>query len=141
MIERYTLPAMAAVWTEERKFRAWLEVEIAVCEVLAERGEIPAEAVEVIKRKADFTVERIHEIEKETRHDVIAFTTAVAEHVGPESRFIHLGLTSTDVVDTAQALQVREASNLIQAELETLRAQTACPATPLSTRVPFEINW
>jgi adenylosuccinate lyase len=120
MIERYTLPAMAAVWTEERKFRAWLEVEIAVCEVLAERGEIPAEAVEVIKRKADFTVERIHEIEKETRHDVIAFTTAVAEHVGPESRFIHLGLTSTDVVDTAQALQVREASNLIQAELETL---------------------
>ncbi len=120
MIERYTLPAMAGVWSEERKFRAWLEVEIAVCEVLSERGEIPAEAVEVIKRKADFSVERIHEIEKVTRHDVIAFTTAVAENVGPESRFIHLGLTSTDVVDTAQALQVREASNLIQAELVSL---------------------
>lgn len=130
MIERYTLPAMAGVWSEERKFRAWLEVEIAVCEVLSERGEIPAEAVEVIKRKADFSVERIHEIEKVTRHDVIAFTTAVAENVGPESRFVHLGLTSTDVVDTAQALQVREASNLIQAELvsllETVKEQALC---------------
>lgn len=120
MIQRYTLPAMAEVWSDERKFRAWLEVEIAVCEVLAERGDIPAEAVEVIKRKADFSVERIREIEKVTRHDVIAFTTAVAENVGPESRFVHLGLTSTDVVDTAQALQVREASNLIQSELERL---------------------
>ena len=127
MIQRYTLPAMAEVWSDERKFRAWLEVEIAVCEVLAERGDIPAEAVEVIKRKANFSVERIREIEKVTRHDVIAFTTAVAEQVGPESRFIHLGLTSTDVVDTAQALQVREASDLIQAELvkllETVREQ------------------
>ncbi|GAB4248344.1 MAG: adenylosuccinate lyase [Acidobacteriota bacterium] len=127
MIERYTLPEMARVWSDERKFRAWLEVEIAVCEVLAERGEIPREAVEVIKQKADFSVERIKEIEQITRHDVIAFTTAVAEKVGPESRFIHLGLTSTDVVDTAQALQVREASDLIEAELvrllETLKAQ------------------
>lgn len=127
MIQRYTLPAMAEVWSEERKFRAWLEVEIAVCEVLAERGEIPREAVETIKRKADFTVERIHEIEEVTRHDVIAFTSAVAENVGPESRFVHLGLTSTDVVDTAQALVVREASNLIEAELvrllETVRSQ------------------
>lgn len=127
MIERYTLPEMARVWSEERKFRAWLEVEIAVCEVLAERGEIPREAVAVIKEKADFTVERIKEIEQVTRHDVIAFTTAVAEKVGPESRFIHLGLTSTDVVDTAQALQVREASDLIEAELlrllETLKTQ------------------
>ncbi|MEJ2083147.1 MAG: lyase family protein, partial [Acidobacteriota bacterium] len=127
MIQRYTLPAMAEVWSDERKFRAWLEVEIAVCEVLAERGDIPAEAVEVIKRKANFSIERIREIEKVTRHDVIAFTTAVAEQVGPESRFIHLGLTSTDVVDTAQALQVREASDLIQAELvkllETVREQ------------------
>lgn len=118
---------MARIWSEERKFRAWLEVEIAVCEVLAERGEIPADAVAVIREKAAFTVERIQEIEKVTRHDVIAFTTALAESIGPESRFVHLGLTSTDVVDTAQALQVREASDLIEEEirklLETLRSQ------------------
>ena len=120
MIPRYIRPEMAEIWSLESKFRAWLEVEIAVCEVLAEKGEIPSEAVEVIKQKADFSVERIHEIEKVTRHDVIAFTTAVAENVGPESRFIHLGLTSTDVVDTAQALLVREASDLIQAAIETL---------------------
>jgi len=117
MIERYTLPEMARVWSEERKFRAWLEVEFAVCEVLAARGEVPHEAVEVIKAKADFSVDRIKEIEKITKHDVIAFTTAVAEHIGPESRFVHLGLTSTDVVDTAQALIVREASDLIEARL------------------------
>jgi adenylosuccinate lyase len=121
MIARYTLPEMARVWSEERKFRAWLQVEIAVCEVLAERGDIPPEALEIIKRKADFSVERIREIEQVTRHDVIAFTTAVAERVGPESRFIHLGLTSTDVVDTAQALQVREASDLIESEIERLQ--------------------
>lgn len=127
MIARYTLPEMARVWSDERRFRAWLQVEIAVCEVLTERGEIPPDALEVIRERADFSVERIREIEQVTRHDVIAFTTAVAEKVGPESRFVHLGLTSTDVVDTAQALQVREASDLIQSEiellLETLRRQ------------------
>ncbi len=117
MIARYTLPEMADVWSDENRFRTWLEVEIAVCEVLAELGWIPAEAVEKIKTKADFSVERINEIEEITRHDVIAFTTAVAEKVGPESRFIHFGLTSTDVVDTAQALQIRQASNLIEARL------------------------
>jgi adenylosuccinate lyase len=114
MIARYTLPEMARVWSEENKFRKWLEVEIAACEVLAEMGWIPVEAVQTIKAKADFSVERIEEIEKVTRHDVIAFTTAVAEKVGPESRFVHFGLTSTDVVDTAQALQVRDASELIE---------------------------
>ncbi|UCF35568.1 MAG: adenylosuccinate lyase [Acidobacteriota bacterium] len=127
MIERYTTPEMAQLWSEEQKFRAWLEVEIAVCEVLAEKGEVPQSAVDVIKEKADFSLERILEIEKETRHDVIAFTTAVAEKVGPESRFIHLGLTSTDVVDTAQALRVRKASDLIESAicqlLETLEKQ------------------
>lgn len=120
MISRYTTPEMARIWSEERKFRAWLEVEIAVLEVLAERGEVPEDAVRVIKEKADFTVDRIKEIEKVTRHDVIAFTTAVAEHVGPESRFVHLGLTSTDVVDTAQAIRVKEASELIETELKKL---------------------
>jgi adenylosuccinate lyase len=113
---------MAPVWTDENRFRKWLEVEIAVCEVLAELGQIPTSDVELIKQKADFTVPRIREIEKVTRHDVIAFTTAVAEHLGPESRFVHLGLTSTDVVDTAQALQVREASDLIEAEMVGLLA-------------------
>ncbi len=127
VIPRYTRPEMVQVWSEETKFRQWLQVEIAVCEVLAELGEIPSEAVEVIKQKADFSVERIHEIEKKTRHDVVAFTTAVAENVGPESRFIHWGLTSTDVVDTAQALQVKQASELIESALlellSTLRRQ------------------
>ncbi len=122
MIARYTLPAMRGVWSEENRFRKWLDVEIAVCEVLAELGEIPVEAARAIRDNARFTVERIHEIEALTRHDVVAFTTAVAESLGPESRFVHLGLTSTDVVDTAQALQVREASRLIEAEIEVFRA-------------------
>src|SRR5690349_13899416 len=101
MIPRYTLPEMGAVWTEENRFRKWLDVELAVCEVHAEMGTIPASAVEVIKQKANFDVNRINELEKITRHDVIAFTTSVAEFVGPESRFVHYGLTSSDVVDTA----------------------------------------
>jgi adenylosuccinate lyase len=127
MIQRYTLPEMGRVWSEENKFRKWLAVEIAVCDVLAEMGQIPAEAAAEIREKADFTVERIEEIERTTRHDLIAFTTAVAEKVGPASRFVHFGLTSTDVVDTAQALQVKEASDLIEAGLldllSTLRVQ------------------
>ena len=108
---------MARVWSDENKFRKWLQVEITVCEVLAEMGEVPSEAVAQIKEKADFSVDRIREIEKITRHDVVAFTTSVAETLGPESRFIHYGLTSTDVVDTAQALRIRQASELIEQEL------------------------
>lgn len=108
---------MARVWSDENKFRKWLQVEITVCEVLAEMGEVPSEAVAQIKEKADFSVDRIREIEKITRHDVVAFTTSVAETLGPESRFIHYGLTSTDVVDTAQALRIRQASKLIEQEL------------------------
>lgn len=122
MIPRYTLPEMSLVWSEDNKFRKWLQVEIAASEVLAELGEVPSEAVATIREKADFTVERIEEIEKITRHDVIAFTTAVAEKVGPDSRWVHFGLTSTDVVDTAQALQLREASELIEAGLVELMA-------------------
>ena len=117
MIARYSRPEMSRVWCDDNKFRKWLEVEIAVCEALADLGEIPAEAVSTIRDKADFSLERIAEIEKVTRHDVVAFTTAVAEKIGPESRFIHLGLTSTDVVDTAQALQIKDASDLIETEL------------------------
>jgi adenylosuccinate lyase len=113
---------MGKIWSEENRFRKWLEVEIATCEVLAERGVIPREAVEVIKQKANFDVARINEIEKEVKHDVIAFTTSVAEFVGPESRYVHYGLTSSDVVDTALALQLKEACDLLQSGLINLAA-------------------
>jgi adenylosuccinate lyase len=120
MIPRYTLPEMGSLWTEENKFRQWLEVEIAVCEVHAEMGAIPAEAVELIKQKARVDVARIQEIEQTVRHDVIAFLTCLAEHIGPEARFVHYGLTSSDVVDTANALLLRDAAQLIMARLEQL---------------------
>src|SRR2546423_11604557 len=120
MIERYTLPEMGAIWTEQNRFQKWLDVEIAACEVHAEMGTIPAEAVEVIKQKARFDVDRINEIEHTTRHDVIAFTTALAENIGPESRFVHYGLTSSDVVDTANALLMREAADLLLKDLDQL---------------------
>ncbi|HXG66250.1 MAG TPA: adenylosuccinate lyase [Blastocatellia bacterium] len=120
MISRYTLPRMGAVWTDENRFQKWLDVELAVCEVHAEMGTIPADAVEAIRRKARFSVERINEIEHTTRHDVIAFTTALAENIGPESRFVHYGLTSSDVVDTANALLMREAADLILEDLDRL---------------------
>ena len=120
MIPRYTLPEMGAIWTEENRFQKWLDVEIAVCEVHAEMGTIPADAVEIIKQKASFDVDRINELEKITRHDVIAFTTSVAEFVGPESRFVHYGLTSSDVVDTANALLLRDSANLIIDKLNKL---------------------
>ncbi|MCS6807048.1 MAG: adenylosuccinate lyase [Acidobacteriota bacterium] len=123
MIPRYTLPQMGRIWTEENKFRTWLDVEIAVCEAQAEMGMIPAEAVHVIKQKAAFDVTRIHQIEQTVRHDVIAFLTNVAEYVGPEARFIHYGLTSSDVIDTANALLLKQAGALIIADLEQL-AQT-----------------
>ncbi|MDQ2672761.1 MAG: lyase family protein, partial [Actinomycetota bacterium] len=113
MIERYTLPEIGAVWTEEAKYRAWLEVELAVSRARARLGEIPAEEVEELAEKADFTVERIHEIERETNHDVIAFVTNVAEYAGDVARHFHFGLTSSDVLDTAGALQLREALDLI----------------------------
>src|SRR5918998_3640055 len=113
MISRYTLPEMGALWTEQNKFQKWLEVEVAVCEVHAEMGTIPREAVEVIRERAAFTVERINEIEKTTDHDVIAFPTALAENIGEASRFVHYGLTSSDVVDTANALLLRDACDLL----------------------------
>ncbi len=113
MIDRYTRPEMRALWSDENRFRCWLQVETVASEVLAEAGIVPREAAQAIRQRGAFTVERIREIELETRHDVIAFTTAVAEHVGPESRWLHFGLTSTDVVDTAQALQLHTASQRI----------------------------
>src|ERR687886_415580 len=111
---------MGVVWNEEAKFRAWLEVELAVCRARARLGEIPTEEVEELAEKADFTVERIHEIEQETNHDVIAFVTNVAEHAGDVARHFHFGLTSSDVLDTAGALQLKEALDLILREVRGL---------------------
>src|SRR5919199_1767598 len=122
MIPRYTLPEMGALWSERNKFQKWLDVEIAVCEVHAEMGTIPREAVEEIKRKAAFTVERIGEIERTTDHDVIAFTTALAESIGDAARFVHYGLTSSDVVDTANALLLRDACDILLGKIEKLLA-------------------
>jgi len=120
LIERYTLPEIGNVWTEEAKYRAWLKVELAVCRARAELGEIPSNEVEELADKADFSVERIHEIEEETNHDVIAFVTNVAENAGDVARHFHFGLTSSDVLDTAGALQLRDALRLIRGEAKSL---------------------
>jgi adenylosuccinate lyase len=120
MIERYTLPEMGALWSEEAKFQKWLDVEIAVCEVHAEMGTIPLAAVAEIKARAKFSVARINEIEKTTNHDVIAFTTNLAESIGEAARFVHYGLTSSDVVDTANALLLRDACDLLLAKVDAL---------------------
>ncbi|MEL7353624.1 MAG: adenylosuccinate lyase [Cyanobacteria bacterium P01_A01_bin.116] len=120
MIERYTLPEMGELWTDQYKFQTWLEVEIAVCEAQAKLGRIPAEAVETIKEKANFDVARILEIEAEVRHDVIAFLTNVNEYVGDAGRYIHVGMTSSDVLDTALSLQIVASHKLILTHTENL---------------------
>ena len=121
MIDRYTTPEMAQIWSEQNKFETWKKVEITVIEVLSDRGEVPKEAVKVINEKAAFTVERILEIEKVTRHDVIAFLTNMAENIGPESRFIHMGMTSSDLLDTSLALLCQEAGEIILGKLKTFK--------------------
>ncbi len=121
MIPRYTRPAMGKIWSNDNKFRCWLQVEIAASFTLAEAGIVPQEAARAIAERGDFDLKRINEVEAEVKHDVIAFTTAVAEKVGPEARWLHYGLTSNDVVDTAQALQIKEASALIREDLERLK--------------------
>jgi adenylosuccinate lyase len=113
MIRRYTRPEMGRIWEEENRFAKWLDVEIAACEGMAEEGLVPKESIANIKNKARFSVDRILEIEEQTKHDVIAFLTNVAEYVGPDSRFIHMGLTSSDILDTSLALLLREAMALI----------------------------
>ena len=120
MIPRYTRPELARIWSDENRFRTWLAVEVAATETLAEAGLVPKDAAKAIKERADFRVERIHEIEAEVRHDVIAFTTAVAEIVGPHARWFHYGLTSNDVVDTAQALLIRQSNEVIAQDLQRL---------------------
>jgi adenylosuccinate lyase len=119
MIDRYLPSDIGAIWSEDAKFRSWLRVEVETCRVLAERGWIPADSFANIEAKAKFSLERIQEIEKVTHHDLIAFTTSVAEFVGPDSRYVHWGLTSTDVVDTAQALQLKAANDVIAAAMDT----------------------
>ncbi len=121
MIPRYTRPDMGRIWSDENRFRTWLAVEVAATETLAEAGLVPKDAARAIRERADFNLERIQEIEAEVRHDVIAFTTAVAEIVGPQARWFHYGLTSNDVVDTAQALLIQQASTIIADDLQKLR--------------------
>lgn len=121
MIDRYTRPEMGRIWDLENKFRKWLDVEIAAAEAMAELGEIPVEAAKNIREKADFNVQRIEEIEAVTNHDVIAFLTCVAEYVGEDSKYVHLGMTSSDVGDTALCLQMKEAGEHLMGKLQVLR--------------------
>jgi adenylosuccinate lyase len=120
MIRRYSHPEMDRIWSDQRKYETWLQVEIAAVEAMAREGIVPQDAARDIREHGRFDIARIEEIEQETQHDVIAFTTAVAEHVGPSARWLHYGLTSSDVIDTAQALQMREACDLILRGLEQL---------------------
>ena len=117
MIPRYTNPEMGAIWSDQRRYETWLEVELAAADAMADAGIVPPEAARELRAKARFDVSRIEEIEQVTQHDVIAFTTAVAEHVGPAARWLHFGLTSSDVLDTAQAVQMRQACDLILKDL------------------------
>lgn len=125
MIPRYTLPEMGAIWTDENRLRKWLVIEILACEAQAELGYIPEEALRQIQAKADFDFHRVMEIENITHHDVIAFLTAVAEKVGEPSKYIHMGMTSSDVLDTALALQMRDAADLLLKRLNTLKQALA----------------
>jgi adenylosuccinate lyase len=120
MIERYTRPEIKAIWSEQNKYQKWLDVEIAVCEAWSKLGEIPPKALQEIKRNAAFSVPRIEEIEKVVKHDVIAFLSSVAEHVGKNARYIHLGLTSYDIVDTALSLLIKESLEKIEKDLHSL---------------------
>ena len=117
MIERYTRPEMGAIWTEENKFKSWLEVEILACEAWAELGDIPKEDVALLRKNASFDINRIYEIEKETRHDVVAFTRAVSETCGEERKWVHYGLTSTDVVDTALSYVIKQANTILRKDI------------------------
>ena len=121
MIARYTHPEMGGIWNDQHKYETWLQVEIAAADAMARAGIIPADAARDIRERARFDIPRIEEIEQTTQHDVIAFTTAVAEHVGPSGRWLHFGLTSSDVIDTAQALQMRAACDVILKNLEGLK--------------------
>src|ERR1041385_7758205 len=120
MIPRYTHPEMGRIWSDQRRFETWLLVEQAAADAMASAGIVPADAARDIRERGAFDIARIDEIEQTTQHDVIAFTTAVAEKVGPSARWLHFGMTSSDVIDTAQALQMRDACDIILQDLEGL---------------------
>ena len=125
MIPRYTRPRMATIWEAKNRFDTWLRIELLACEAWAELGKVPPEALTVIRDRAGYDVRRIEEIEREVRHDVVAFLSSVAERIGPEARYLHLGLTSYDVVDTALGLQLQEAATILIEDLEGLRVVLA----------------
>jgi adenylosuccinate lyase len=135
MISRYTRREMGTIWEDENKFRIWLEIEILACEAQADLGVIPPEAVKAIRQKAAFNVSRIDEIEREVKHDVIAFLTNVGEYVGPESRFIHLGMTSSDVLDTCLAVQMKQSGELLLKDLNALAGVLARRAKEFKSTV------
>jgi adenylosuccinate lyase len=135
MITRYTRPEMGRIWEDQNRFSIWLEIEILACEAQAQLGVIPAEAVRVIREKAAFEVKRIDEIEAEVKHDVIAFLTNVGEHVGSESRFIHVGMTSSDVLDTCLAVQMKQSGEILLADLTKLRDVLARRAQEFKTTI------
>ncbi|MBF8302643.1 MAG: purB [Candidatus Dadabacteria bacterium] len=118
MIQRYSRPEMLRIWSEDAKYQNWLRIEIAVCEAWAKLGRIPVESLANIKERASFNATRVEELEKTLKHDVIAFLTCVSEYVGEESRYIHVGLTSSDVLDTSFALQLRDAATIIVDDLK-----------------------
>src|ERR1700731_3411245 len=141
MIARYTHPEMGRIWSDQRRYELWLRVETAAADAMADAGIVPPEAARDIRERGGFDIARIEDIERTTQHDVIAFTTAVAEHLGPSARWLHFGMTSSDVIDTAQALQMREACDLILKDLnalsETVRARALeHRRTPMIGRTP-----
>ena len=120
MIRRYTHPEMGRIWSDQRKYETWLQVEAAAAEAMSRAGIVPPDAARDIRERGAFDIARIEQIEEVTQHDVIAFTTAVAEHVGASARWLHFGMTSSDVIDTAQAIQMREACDLLLRDLDAL---------------------
>src|SRR5437588_9236103 len=135
MIPRYSLPEMSALWTDERKLSHWLQIEVLACEAWAELGRIPAEDLDAIRERASFTVDRVLEIERTTQHDVAAYVQTVAESIGEAGRWIHFGMTSSDLLDTALALQLRDAADILLGKVERLLAATRTRAFEHRTTV------
>src|SRR5262245_43214457 len=129
MIPRYTRPEMGRIWSEENGFQKWLDVEILAAEGLAQLGKVPKAAIARIRKKARFNIKRIREIEAEVKHEIIAFLSSVAESIGDDARFLHVGMTSSDVMDTALSLQFKEASALLERDLKKLNKGLRAPAT------------
>ena len=122
MIPRYSRPEMAAIWDSENKYKIWLEIESHACDAQAELGVIPSKAAKAVREAGAFDIDRIEEIERETKHDVIAFLTSLAENIGPEARFVHQGMTSSDVLDTCLAVQLTQAADILLADIDALAA-------------------